>query len=444
MLSNNSKNSLHLFLSLFVSFLFLNIVCFSCSGDLKPVLDAMVPNHSFEKMETQIRVLGNNLPKKAKFFLLGDKGIIVKLSFVRWVSEKEVEISIPKDAPRGQFDLQLQLDSGENILLGSAFEILPSALIIYAINVGQGDATLLISPEGKTMLIDAGKADKVSAIRVLLKDLGISKIDHILATHYDSDHVGGFAPLFKGVDGQFDTDDDIVPRVAIWDYGGWSKSSSYAQARQHYANLHRVLDGQSNDSFPSIDLGGGVFVDVMTTNGVVFNKDTSRTSVSCGRDTNCRSIGTLIRYGKFRMWTAGDLTGGGNGSPNVEAKLTPNLSLVDVYHAHHHGSKTGSSEAFLKKINPQVVVISAGQNNSYCHPSSVILERLLKLSGLSIFLTSAGISNPDKCGGTTQKYLSPIGKRAVIDAGDIRISAERDHFSISLTGRTDSYKWQTR
>ncbi len=438
-----SKNSQRYPLLLFFLALLLLTLLYSCSAPPLPILDSLYPNKIVEHSETKISLLGQHLPQKATYTLLGDDNLKIPLKFLEWKSSKEVLLSVPASASRGEFDLEVTLESGKKLLLGSALEIVPSALRIYAIDVDQGDATLLISPTGTTMLIDAGKAEHVRAIRILLKELNLSHIDHIIATHYDSDHVGGFAPLFKGPDDKFGTSDDITPRIAIWDYGGWSKNSSYAIARNHYSHLHRSLDGKSRQSFPTIDLGGGVTVKVMAANGSILGKDNSIQHVNCEKDTNCRSIGTLIQYGQFHLWTAGDLTGGGNHTPNVEEKLLSLLPHVDVYHAHHHGSKTGSSTPFLNALSPQVVIISAGLNNAYCHPHATILKRLNSFSQLSLFITTAAITKSDKCYHPTSYYLSKTSYKSYLNTGTIRITADKTQFSLSYDGLSTPWQWKT-
>ncbi len=215
--------------------------------------------------------------------------------------------------------------------------------------------------------------------------------------------------------------------------------------RTLYADKHRKLDGSNGDSFPVIDLGGGVSVEVRTANGVVKGRDRKLHKVACGSDENCRSIGTLIRFGKFRMWTSGDLTGGGNQTPDVESVLAQHIGKVDIYRANHHGSKTSSNSALLGALQPQVVIISAGRDNRYCHPHASVLSRFLQIPAVALFLTTAGIANTSKCGpSTTRDRLAKLGKRSHLATGTLRITALPDRFTLSAPHLSPPLTWKVR
>ncbi|HAA58796.1 MAG TPA: hypothetical protein DCE42_28800 [Myxococcales bacterium] len=425
---------------------FVGLVCglSSCMETRPPVLDTLRPNQGLQRSATKITVLGARLPSRP-VFVLANLEHTVTLTNTVWKNEKEVEAVVPANTPTGRYDLILKNEAGEQLgLLGGAFEVLPDALTVYAIEAGQGDATLIISPTGQTMLIDASREEEVSKVIELLQFLRIQKLDHVIATHYDADHVGGFEKLFKGRDGIVDTADDVVPLKKIWDYGGWSKNPGYAAARNRFPKSHQVLDGKDKNSFPTISLGGDVEVEVRVANGVIKKKDGSLTSISCGNEANCKSIGVMVKYGKFRFWTAGDLTGGGNGTPDVETKLSAELPKVDVYRAHHHGSKTSSNSLFMRAIEPQVVLISSGTDNTYCHPHAEVLQRYLSISQVWILVTSAGIAQKEKCGDPTKTRISRIGNRGVVSAGNIRIVAEKEKFILSLDGHPEPYRFDVR
>jgi len=347
----------------------------SCGPGTPPILDEMQPKQAFTGKAAQLVIYGKSFPDGDPQVVLLGRSSQITLKDVKRVDDGKLEATLPKDAPPGPYDLQVTFGDREPLLLGGAFEVIAQALQIYFIEVGQGDATLLVSPANKTMLLDAGPPGQAPQIEKVLQSLQIRQLDHVIATHYDADHVGALEALVNGPDGKARTDDDHEIRVALWDPGGVSKNRSYSRVRSRFSTLNKSLDGASDASFPTIDLGGGVTVEVHAANGVVKTQDGGRKSIDCKDDANCRSIGTLIKIGKFRMWTAGDLTGGGNDTPDVETTLASSLGRVDIYRSHHHGSKTSSNPALIEALSPQVVVVSAGKDNPYCHPHAAIIAR---------------------------------------------------------------------
>jgi glyoxylase-like metal-dependent hydrolase (beta-lactamase superfamily II) len=98
----------------------------------------------------------------------------------------------------------------------------PSArpLRIDILDVGQGDATLILGPNGKTMLIDAGrKGEGLGTVLPFLEAVGVNRLDWIVATHYDADHIGGITEILRGADQEIGTDDDFLPADGLIDRG---------------------------------------------------------------------------------------------------------------------------------------------------------------------------------------------------------------------------------
>jgi beta-lactamase superfamily II metal-dependent hydrolase len=423
------------------------ILLWSCSSKLPdPQLGSLLPRQGFENRATEVEITGKYFPENiARMALRSRDKRDYELQDLRRISDTTLQAVVSAKTPVGEYDLYMWVDGiDQAIVLGGAFDMLPNALIIYVIDVDQGDATLLLSPGGESMLIDAGTAAYADRIDNLLTQLGIRQIDHLLATHHHKDHVEGFERVVNGPDNQPNTADDRHPRKAIWDRGGSVSDQAYRSVRERYKDLHRALTGDTKDSFPYIKLEGDVSVKVMATSGKILTRSGAIQRVDCGSDENCRSIGTLVSFGDFRFWTGGDLTGGGNTTADVESLLADQFDdLIDVYNVHHHGSNTSSNEKFLQKLKPQVAIVSAGKDNSHCHPNAELLDRLLKLPKLYVLVTTEGLVQTTKCGSqTTRQRLDPIGTRAVVNAGNVRIVAERNRFSIKLSS-SQEFKWDT-
>ncbi|MCB9642812.1 MAG: MBL fold metallo-hydrolase [Myxococcales bacterium] len=420
--------------------LVVGLVALSCSAPTPPSLVAIRPASAPNQQDSPLTLLGEGFDSTAKAWLVGADGSKIALQELRVLEPGKAEAVLPKGAAAGFYDVLWEQD-GASSRLGSAFEVLSGVLTIDMVDVGQGDALLIRVAGGKTVLIDAGREEDVDALIDFVRKEGINRFDIVIATHYDADHVGGFAKLVYGEDGRPNTDDDRRPTEAWWDRGGFSKSTSYSSVRSLFPNIRKTLDGSGPESFPSVDLGAGVKLQVVTTNGSVLQKDGTLAKVDCGADENCRSVGTLISLGKFQFWTAGDLTGGGIDTPDVESTLAKIVDPVEVYRAHHHGSRTSSSQGLLDALSPQMILISAGRQNSYCHPSDEVLKRISPIPDLSLFVTTSGMIDGEKCGYVTSELVSVMGQRALLNAGNIRVQAGEDRYTVrSASGEVRAFE----
>lgn len=415
-----------------------------CEESKPLALGSIEPRTITQGADSKIQILGTGFRKDGLSVRLVGAKSQIQLKQVEYVDAQTLHATVPADAAVGAYDLEVRNGQEKPVVLGGAFEIVSTALRVYFIHVGQGDATLLVSPTGETMLIDTGPPGSAPALLDLLKTLKIEHLDHVLITHFDADHAGSLEALLKGPDGTFSTPDDIKIQKALWDHGGKSKNYSYTRARNRYLKIHKPLDGSSSASFPTIALGEFVKVHVRTTNGVVLKRDQTMHKIACGTDSNCRSVGTLIAAGKFRMWTGGDLTGGGNGTPDVETTLGRELDPVHVYRAHHHGSKTSSNSAFVRALRPRVVVISAGKDNRYCHPHASILSTLLGLNQVWVALTSQGLISSEAvktCRKSTEERLKSIGDRSLVGLSTFRVEVNSSGYSLVTSKRKEAIRW---
>lgn len=217
-----------------------------------------------------------------------------------------------------------------------------SNLKIYYLDVGQADSTLLIN-NGKTMLIDTGNYDDSKFVIGYLNNLGIKKIDYLIGTHPHEDHIGSMASIIKN----FDIDKIYMPDVV-------TTTSFFENVLIEVKNKGYFIETpKEGDSF---NLGEAV-VDVLYLDNDEdnFNDD---------------SIILRVRFGSNKFLFMGDA------SSKVEERiLNKNLS-ADILKVGHHGSSTSTSDEFLKYVNPKYAIISVGKNNSYGHPSELVLKRL--------------------------------------------------------------------
>ena len=223
--------------------------------------------------------------------------------------------------------------------------------------VGQADSTL-IKYKNKTMLIDAGNNEDGKNVVKFLKDKGISKLDYIVGTHYDEDHIGGL--------------DDIIENFDI----GKFYLSNGGELGPNYYNLEKVAKKKKLAiTIPKvgdkIDFGD-VDMEVMAV------------SKFDGKNDNNASVVIQAKYGSRKYLFMGDL------EKQEEAKRKWNE--VDVLKAGHHGSNTSSTQEFLNQVKPKYVFVSAGKNNKYRLPNVKAMERIEK-TGAKIFRTDVNESS---------------------------------------------------
>ncbi|MEF8785982.1 MAG: ComEC/Rec2 family competence protein [Haloarculaceae archaeon] len=227
-------------------------------------------------------------------------------------------------------------------------------LEIHHIDVGQADATLVVTPAGETILIDTGdwRQDGQGVIEYL-EAHGVDRVDHLVATHAHADHIGGHAAVIE----HFETEGDGVG--AAYDSGVASTSQTYGNyldaIEAHGVTLFEVEEG---DTLPVDD-------DVTAT---VLNPSTG----DAGSDQHDNSVALTIEFGDVRYLTTGDAESA------VERRLVADWREeldAEIYQAGHHGSSTSSSEEFIDAVSPEIAVISSGFDSQYGHPSDETLRR---------------------------------------------------------------------
>lgn len=237
-------------------------------------------------------------------------------------------------------------------------------LRIHFIDIGQGHAALVVSPTGKTMLIDGGPDGAgASAIIPFMEGAGLTRLDVMVATHYDADHIGGLDEVASR----------FPPSIA-YDSGDLTITNNPAITT--YLNAARPVRAPIRAG-QVIDLGGGATATCLVVNGQLASGGRvgifGRTDQFDQRD-NSASIGLLIQYGDFDFFVAGDLTGGGNNTTDVESTVAQLVGDVDVLQLSHHGSSTSSNPTFLSTLKAEVGIVQAGRTNTFGHPSVEALD----------------------------------------------------------------------
>ncbi len=237
-------------------------------------------------------------------------------------------------------------------------------LHLYALDVGQGDALLIVTPSGRTILVDAGPdlmaLQRLGEVLPLLR----RRLDLIVLSHPHLDHLGAFP--------------DVLDRYKVGaallsgiQYPGSTYIQMLKQLQEHRVRV--IVPDPAKD----IDLGDGAVLDVLYPKPGLFGKKGS------DDDVNNTSAAMRILYKDQSILLTGDME-----IPEENAILSMGADVsATVLKVAHHGSRTSSSTGWLLASHPDVAVISAGRNNKFKHPNTDVVERL-KQFGMDIRLTA--------------------------------------------------------
>jgi len=222
-------------------------------------------------------------------------------------------------------------------------------LCVVFLDVGQGDAIFIQSPEGIQMLIDGGRGSEV--LRELADVMGFfdHTLDYVMVTHPDADHIGGLIGVLERY--------EIDKILHTENKSDTSVSRTLAEhIKSEGAEVTNVRRGYT------YDLDEGVTL-------TILYPDRNAEDM----ESNTSSIVARLTYGESEFLFTGDAP------KNVEAYLLEegNESLQsDVLKVGHHGSKTSSADIFIETVSPTYAIISAGKDNRYGHPHQEVIDRL--------------------------------------------------------------------
>lgn len=221
-------------------------------------------------------------------------------------------------------------------------------LSVHFIDVGQGDCILIVTAEGN-MLIDAGEPGESETVIRYLRNLNVSKLDYIIVTHPDSDHIGGMADVIE----TFEVANIIMPNIENQNYPTTTV-------------FEKLLISINNKS--------GLVV-LPATAGEIFNLSDATVTilgpVNPSQEMNNMSTVIRVELGSTSFLFAGDA------EIDEENDILNNFSGIksDVLKAGHHGSRNSSGDDFLNAVLPEKVIISCGRDNSFNHPNTEALDR---------------------------------------------------------------------
>lgn len=233
---------------------------------------------------------------------------------------------------------------------------MPGAATVTILDVGQGDAILIRSPEGKTALVDAGPSAKVVE---RLQEQGVRTLDLVVVSHHHADHYGGMDEVIR----------TFHPRVFL--------ASTSSHTSEAYLKLLRLVRNRgvaaiSPTQAPrTIELGSVVLT--------VFPQAPEDLN-----EENNNSVGLRVTFGAFSVLLPGDAqTSERRWWEDVAPSLCADATVLKLA---HHGSRNGTDRQWLDLVRPKVAVVSLGKNNEYNHPHPETL-RLLEQAEIPLLRT---------------------------------------------------------
>lgn len=218
-------------------------------------------------------------------------------------------------------------------------------LIVHYIDVGQGASQLILTPSGKTMLIDGGNNDDEGRVVNYLKKEGVKKVDVLIGTHPDADHIGGLDAVVDA----FDIGYIYMPKVS-------SNTKTFESLLTSIAN--------KNLKVSTAKAGIDIKLDEQLTVKMLA-------PVNTYNDKNNMSAVIKVTFGSNSFLFTGDAE-----AESEQDMVSSGTDLkADVLLVGHHGSNSSTSQSFLNAVNPKYAVIQVGDNN-YGHPTDRILKRL--------------------------------------------------------------------
>ncbi len=219
---------------------------------------------------------------------------------------------------------------------------------IWFFDVGQGDATFIVTPNGKQILVDAGPNKGVLSKLGQIMPFWDRSIDAIVLTHPDADHITGFAQVLERY--------EVHSVIESGQEATTSIAREVDQAIENENAHHNLVS--AGDSF--------VFDEVLFE--VIWPNALEEGEVV--KDRNEQSVVLRVTYGETTVLLTGDI------EESTELQILDDLRPVDVLKAGHHGSVTSSSPEFISVTHPRDTIISCGIDNRYGHPHPIVIERI--------------------------------------------------------------------
>lgn len=246
------------------------------------------------------------------------------------------------------------------VLTLTIIKIIPNNFKLYFIDVGQGDSTLIVTPQGKNILIDGGGSESYDVGKNILLpyllDRKVTKLDYVIISHFDTDHVGGILTVLEELE---------VKKVIIGKQ--YENSENYEKFLETVKNK-KILVRQ-------VQKGDKINIEKDVQIKVLFPEEKMIEENSI----NNNSLVFKLIYKDISILFTGDIEKIAE-EQIVNLYSRNNILKSTILKVSHHGSKTSSTQEFLELVHPKIALIGVGENNLYGHPNDDVIERLKNIN----------------------------------------------------------------
>jgi competence protein ComEC len=240
----------------------------------------------------------------------------------------------------------------------------PGPLRLYFLNVGQGDAALLVTPDGVTILVDGGDNDRGNALVAWLRSQGIDSIDWIMPSHPHADHIGGLNNVLA----------QMEVRGALVSAQPWS-TQTYNRQMQLISN--RGIPLTVAEEGTSLQLGSTVTATVLNPPAQLLGTE---------EPVEDNSVVLRVCHGTICVLFTGDIGDEGEDLLLNRYVGRPSELRSHILKVSHHGSREPNLPPLLELIRPEAALIGVGEGNTFGHPTETALGRLAAV-GARIYRT---------------------------------------------------------
>jgi beta-lactamase superfamily II metal-dependent hydrolase len=317
-------------------------------------------------------------------------------------------------------------------------------LDVYWVDVEGGAATLMVTPAGEALLVDAGNPGRRDAgriVQVLTETAGLRQIDHLITTHYHGDHYGGASPLSA-----------LVPIRSVYDNGTFEKMPERPAKEYFQFKCDRrvvINPGDKIELKQSEKAAAQVAVTCLGTRqqfiqppqGAATNDAICATHKPKDRDgsDNANSVVLLFTFGDFRLFDAGDLTW------NVERNLVCPVNLVgkvDVYQVTHHGLAASNNPIVLATLEPTVAIMNNGVRKG-CEPEVFATLKGTK-SLAAIYQVHKNLRPDGAVNNVADEYIANRDEKCKGNFIKLSVAADGKSYTVSIPANGHERTFQTR